>query len=157
MIPAGTWWMVLGHYMAILAGTSWYWVSPGRSNLKIHFFIELAILEFWCPKRTHNTKSTRLPLLLWCLWEGEFYQKGQTLGPARVGRHDKVWACNVLYQTWQPLWPSGQTSGFFPHPALLYRTNTSLHYTRHHLNLTGENYFNPTTFLMMLCMCVCVV
>ena len=76
-------------------------------------------------------------LLLWCLWEGEFYQKGQTLGPARVGRHDKVWACNVLYQTWQPLWPSGQTSGFFPHPALLYRTNTSLHYS-HHLNLTGE-------------------
>ena len=95
-------------------------------------------------------------LLLWCLWEGEFYQKGQTLGPARVGRHDKVWACNVLYQTWQPLWPSGQTSGFFPHPALLYRTNTSLHYS-HHLNLTGENYFNPTTFLMMVCVCSCII
>ena len=104
-------------------------------------------------KRLNKTKSAKLyvhrkfcfalqvpfdtMLLLLCLWEGEFYQKGQTLGPARVGRHDKVWACNVLYQTWQPLWPSGQTSGFFPHPTLLYRTNTSLHYS-HHLNLTGE-------------------
>ena len=30
---------------------------------KITNFIELEILEFWCPKRTHNTKSTRMPLM----------------------------------------------------------------------------------------------
>ena len=123
-------------------------------------------------KRLNKTKSAKLyvhrkfcfalqvpfdtMLLLLCLWEGEFYQKGQTLGPARVGRHDKVWACNVLYQTWQPLWPSGQTSGFFPHPTLLYRTNTSLHYARHHLNLTGET-ISTQPHSSWWCVCVCCI
>ena len=40
---------------------TWYW---DENKAKLTNFIELAILEFWCPKRTHNTKSTLLPLLL---------------------------------------------------------------------------------------------
>ena len=38
---------------------TWYW---DENKAKLTNFIELAILEFWCPKRTHNTKSTLLPL-----------------------------------------------------------------------------------------------
>ena len=37
---------------------TWYW---DENKAKLTNFIELAILEFWCPKRTHNTKSTLLP------------------------------------------------------------------------------------------------
>ena len=37
---------------------TWYW---DEKKAKLTNFIELAILEFWCPKRTHNTKSTLLP------------------------------------------------------------------------------------------------
>ena len=40
---------------------TWYW---DENKAKLTNFIELAILEFWCPKRTHNTKSTLLPLNL---------------------------------------------------------------------------------------------
>ena len=40
---------------------TWYW---DENKAKLTNFIELAILEFWCPKRTHNTKSTLLPLVL---------------------------------------------------------------------------------------------
>ena len=35
---------------------TWYW---DEKKAKLTNFIELAILEFWCPKRTHNTKSTK--------------------------------------------------------------------------------------------------
>ena len=38
---------------------TWYW---DEKKAKVTNFIELAILEFGCPKRTHNTNSTRLPL-----------------------------------------------------------------------------------------------
>ena len=53
---------------------TWYW---DEKKAKLTKFIELAILEFGCPKRTHNTNSTRFPLLfmlvalLWyflCFW-----------------------------------------------------------------------------------------
>ena len=37
---------------------TWYW---DENKAKLTNFIELAILEFWCPKRTHNTKSTKMP------------------------------------------------------------------------------------------------
>ena len=140
-------------------------------TLRYESFEQYINMNSNCIKRLNKTKSAKLyvhrkfcfalqvpfdtMLLLLCLWEGEFYQKGQTLGPARVVRHDKVWACNVLYQTWQPLWPSGQTSGFFPHPTLLYRTNTSLHYS-HHLNLTGET-ISAQPHSSWWCVCVCVV
>ena len=40
---------------------TWYW---DENKAKLTNFIELAILEFWCPKRTHNTKFTRMPLAL---------------------------------------------------------------------------------------------
>ena len=41
---------------------TWYW---DENKAKLTNFIELAILEFWCPKRTHNTKSTRMPLYVY--------------------------------------------------------------------------------------------
>ena len=44
---------------------TWYW---DEKKAKLTNFIELAILEFWCPKRTHNTKSTLLPLEYLCLF-----------------------------------------------------------------------------------------
>ena len=38
---------------------TWYW---DENKAKLTNFIELAILEFWCPKRTHNTNSTKMLL-----------------------------------------------------------------------------------------------
>ena len=37
---------------------TWYW---DEKKVKLTNFIELAILEFGCPKRTHNTNSSRMP------------------------------------------------------------------------------------------------
>ena len=54
---------------------TWYW---DENKAKLTNFIELAILEFWCPKRTHNTKSTLLPLIYmkyrWFNVKAEFWK-----------------------------------------------------------------------------------
>ena len=60
---------------------TWYW---DENKAKLTNFIELAILEFWCPKRTHNTKSTLLPLkmirkLVYSRTNEEFNNKWQTM------------------------------------------------------------------------------
>ena len=64
---------------------TWYW---DEKKAKLTNFIELAILEFWCPKRTHNTKSTLLPLMQSHRWEqgGRVAERGGAIVTTRGRR-----------------------------------------------------------------------